>query len=237
MNVMGQWETNKQIRRTRITAAAEELIETGGVDAINMQALAKTADVSVATLYNLVGSKSDILYALLSERLEDIHDLFLQPVQSNPVDHLAWIASSAAEVFLHKRRLFHPLMNAISREADPLRDPPLAIQVGRPFEQFIERTAVDGWFADDADARSVSARQVYLNITLAVRQWARDALSDRALPAAYVYAAMSMILPIATVRSRPLIMDQLTKVTPTLAKSAERLNHGTPRDRTVLAGT
>lgn len=65
---------NMQTRRDRILAEARAIVAKGGADALNLRDLAKAAGVTVPTIYNLVGSKEDLLVALfrgdLHERID-----------------------------------------------------------------------------------------------------------------------------------------------------------------------
>ncbi len=63
---------NMQKRRTRILAEARLLLTQGGLDAINLRELARVAEVTVPTIYNLVGNKEELLVALFSEVLTEI---------------------------------------------------------------------------------------------------------------------------------------------------------------------
>lgn len=60
---MSLFEEHKAERRSRIIAAARELVVKHGYDGLTMRDLADKARVSVPTLYNLFGSKDAILVA------------------------------------------------------------------------------------------------------------------------------------------------------------------------------
>ena len=53
-------ERGKQQRRERIINAAIELLRQGGLNELSTAKIADKAEVSVATLYNLIGSMDDI---------------------------------------------------------------------------------------------------------------------------------------------------------------------------------
>ena len=63
---------NMQKRRARILAEARGLLARGGFDAMSLRELARLADVTVPTIYNLVGNKEEVLLALFSEVLDEI---------------------------------------------------------------------------------------------------------------------------------------------------------------------
>lgn len=62
---MVQREKAKEMNRAKIRAAAENIIRTQGMEHLTMRRLAHDAGVSLRTPYNLFGSKTDVLFALL----------------------------------------------------------------------------------------------------------------------------------------------------------------------------
>lgn len=70
---IGRREAGKEERRRRIITAARELIRESGSAGLSMRELAKRADVSVATPYNLFGSKGAIILAVLQDAREFHH--------------------------------------------------------------------------------------------------------------------------------------------------------------------
>lgn len=64
---MSRREEAKTFNRARICTAAESIIRSEGMDKLTMRRLAEVAGVSLRTPYNLFGSKTDVLIALLDE--------------------------------------------------------------------------------------------------------------------------------------------------------------------------
>ena len=56
----GQRERAKADRRLRITEAAAELLEAGGLAGLTMRALSEAAGLSVPTIYNLIGGRNHL---------------------------------------------------------------------------------------------------------------------------------------------------------------------------------
>jgi AcrR family transcriptional regulator len=63
-------ERNKSQRRGAIVEAARRLMHDSGNTGFSIRSLAEQAGVSLATLYNLFGSKQAILVALLNADFE-----------------------------------------------------------------------------------------------------------------------------------------------------------------------
>ncbi|MEM6475387.1 MAG: TetR/AcrR family transcriptional regulator [Pseudomonadota bacterium] len=66
-------EKGKDRNRAKIRDAAEAIIRAEGIDKLNMRRLAQDAGVSIATPYNLFGSKADVLVSILVEKQMDFH--------------------------------------------------------------------------------------------------------------------------------------------------------------------
>lgn len=63
---------NKEARRQRILDAARDLIAKGGVDAMTTRGLAAAAEVTVPTIYNLVGSRNEVIEAIVRDDFEQV---------------------------------------------------------------------------------------------------------------------------------------------------------------------
>jgi AcrR family transcriptional regulator len=75
---------NMQKRRARILTETRRLLTQGGVDAVNLRDLARLADVTVPTIYNLIGSKEEVLVALFSEVLSEIESRMVLARSTDP---------------------------------------------------------------------------------------------------------------------------------------------------------
>ena len=63
-------EDNIESRRQRILEAARGLIAGGGMQSLSMRKLAVESGLAVTTLYNLYGSRDDILFALVQDAID-----------------------------------------------------------------------------------------------------------------------------------------------------------------------
>ena len=89
----GQRERAKADRRQRITEAAGELLEAGGLAGLTMRALSEAAGLSVPTIYNLIGGRDHVLVAVM-ERHGSEFDAQLTALRSAPVDRCFEIADA-----------------------------------------------------------------------------------------------------------------------------------------------
>jgi len=84
--------------RAAIVDAAEELLASGGPDAVTLEGIAERADVAVQTVYNRVGGRAAVLIAVAERALEDnrtyMDDAYAAP--GTPVERIR--AASVAYV-------------------------------------------------------------------------------------------------------------------------------------------
>jgi AcrR family transcriptional regulator len=89
----GLRERAKAGRRLQITDAAADLIEAGGLGGLTMRALSEAAELSVPTIYNLIGGRDHVLVAVM-ERFGSEFDAQLAALESAPVDRCFEIADA-----------------------------------------------------------------------------------------------------------------------------------------------
>ncbi len=78
-------EESKALRRRAIVRAARNLMQQTGQAGFSMRALADQAGVSIATPYNLFGSKQSVMFAVLDADLEQYQEQ-LERIESDELD-------------------------------------------------------------------------------------------------------------------------------------------------------
>lgn len=83
-------ERGKQRRKQRIIDAAGQILQQSGLEALTTAKLARRAEVSVATLYNLIGSIDHILDLLIAELSDGFEQTLAQSaVATDPAERLS----------------------------------------------------------------------------------------------------------------------------------------------------
>ncbi|NQX93767.1 MAG: TetR/AcrR family transcriptional regulator [Erythrobacter sp.] len=72
-------EDKKSQRAERILEHARAMIAEEGFDALKIRELAARADLTVPTIYNLIGGKSDILARIIEALVERLHEVQNEP--------------------------------------------------------------------------------------------------------------------------------------------------------------
>ena len=117
---MGRREAGKAERRQRIIRAARELIRETGNAGLSMRALAARAGVSLATPYNLFGSKRAIVLAVLQD-VREFHDRFSHLRATDPLERIFLAVDLQIEIYLADPAFYKTMWAAVFDTSDDLR--------------------------------------------------------------------------------------------------------------------
>lgn len=109
--MQGLRERGKLERRQRILDAAAELLVRGGVDALSMRSLSERAGLSVPTIYNLIGSREEVLLAVLAGAGPEF-DLLMVPAPQACLDRCEHIARSWAELLAGRQVIVRSVLQS-----------------------------------------------------------------------------------------------------------------------------
>lgn len=84
--VPGLRVANMAQRRARILHAARRMLVTGGIEGLNLRALAAAAGVTVPTIYNLVGNKEDLIASLFTQTLVEVEARMAAHAGTEPLE-------------------------------------------------------------------------------------------------------------------------------------------------------
>ena len=101
--------TNKLRRRNQILQAAHDLIAREGVGSLSMRTLADTAQVSVPTIYALVGARDDVISALMAEGVHRF-DTGLGELDSRGLYRVTDLVELLTGIVDHERELVRGLL-------------------------------------------------------------------------------------------------------------------------------
>jgi AcrR family transcriptional regulator len=107
-------------RRRRVVAAAMELGDEGGYEAVQMRDVASRANVAMGTVYRYFSSKDHLLAVALADWAEDLEAQLAAdpPVGRTPADRVAQLFRRATRVVAEHMQLIAAMVYAIS-SADP----------------------------------------------------------------------------------------------------------------------
>ena len=134
-------ERNVAVRRQQILKAARVLLSRGGIGALSMRKLAEEAELSVNTLYNLWGTREEILRALTLDARDRMEASL--PLETSPEDPIAYcrtLVQATIREMCRQHEFFRPMILAwlegeIAGEPSPIE--PMEQEVGM-LSQIIE---------------------------------------------------------------------------------------------------
>jgi AcrR family transcriptional regulator len=180
---MGLREKQKAERRDQILDSARRLIRaTGGTD-FSMRLLAEDAEVGLVTPYNLFGSKSGVLYALLNATLERLDRVVDVRSPAKAVDAVLQLADRAADIYARDAAFHRPLM------------------------QFL--LGVRGGLLPQSVDRDLLARQLLIGFIGVVELWIHEEFDDDAFRAQSMYGSALLMLAHAAPAARPRLLARL----------------------------
>lgn len=196
-------------RHSQILDAAAALVEkTGGTD-FTMLEVATRSGVSPATPYNLFGSKSALLFAVLDRSAERIVKTF-KFSSPDPLEHPVEAAEKSVAILVRGSRYYRALF---------LEMPSMRGRVNR--HQFVERNvrfwkeslkaAVSaGLLHEDVDQEDL-AWALVVHFAGVVELWIHDFLDDESFRAQIVYGTALHLLAVASGPSRSRLLKRMQR--------------------------
>ena len=104
---------NMQKRRTRLLSEARNLLARGGFEALNLRELAKRAEITVPTIYNLIGKKEDLLLLLASDVVGEIEARIIPTPDTAPLDLAAAVVVESTPLFAENEEFYRSAFLAV----------------------------------------------------------------------------------------------------------------------------
>lgn len=148
----GRREAGKRERRVRIIHAARDLIRETGNAGLSMRALAARAGVSLATPYNLFGSKRAIVLAVLQD-IREFQSRFASLRSADPLERIFSAIDMAMEFYKADPTFYKTLWAAVFDTTDEVRAAILTPERDAFWQGLIDDAAVAGVLMPEIDRR------------------------------------------------------------------------------------
>src|SRR5437879_157442 len=142
-----EWPTTTQSARS----TSRVVRPTAGADGLTMRRLSAAAGVSYATVYNLVGSKEDVLVALLRSGLEELGAQLAEVASRDPLDRARGLVAGVVDHFVARPALYRALVQAVHDPAAGTRGVPIRRRTIALYEASIRDAMDQGLLKDDLD--------------------------------------------------------------------------------------
>ena len=172
-------EAGKAERRRLIIQAARDLIRETGNPGLSMRGLAARAGVSLATPYNLFGSKRAIVVAVLQD-VRDFQERFSSLSAADPLDRIFLALDMSIEFYVGDPAFYRTLWAAVFDSSDGLRGEILNPKRDAFWRGLIEDATREGSIASDIDG-DLLLRQLELTLRSVVFDWVVGEISPARL--------------------------------------------------------
>lgn len=190
-------ERQKHQRMTRAIDAAEALIrETGSTD-FTMAELARRAELSPATPFNLFGSKSALLYDLLNRCMDQFLDASRKAASTkDPYDRAIKVGTVLADYFAQDPEFYRPLFQHLVGVTDQDRRPAYMDRGLELWHLAVSGLDEQGALTDDIN-RDQLARVFVAHFLGALDLWVQGELNNKEFPAQVSYGMALILMSIA----------------------------------------
>lgn len=171
---IGLRERHKHQRRERILEAIRELIRDSPEETPTVERIAELADLSPATVFNLVGRREQQWAALGDALLRELDACLVFAADEDPREQARRIVGETAELFIADAAVFRHLVNSWGRSGALLQENPVP-----QLRAALRRGQAQGMLRTDLHVEALVGH-VATACGGALRQWAAGQISDAA---------------------------------------------------------
>lgn len=171
---------NMEKRRERILEQARYMLAQGGFDALNLRDLAEVSDITVPTIYNLIGNKAEVLKALVMGAFA-AYETSLQSKLPCPTEQLPTLMTNTlVELIQREESSYRATALAADRlESESAADSDYGFK-REPLRKFAGKLCSDardeGLLRGEIDSQLL-VEQMISNHQIAFRDWAHRLIS------------------------------------------------------------
>jgi len=211
-------QRNKQLRRTRIIECAAGLIADGGDQALTLRDLAGAAGVTVPTIYNLIGSREDVVVEVVTDAMDQMDAELSRLSEERGIEHGLAAVDACFDLILARKTLYRAVFRALfemEATAVPQWMGRMFRRGGEVMEQAILRAVRDRDLRGDLEPLPL-AHNAFHALQATIRMWAVGALDTRNSRARSRYAYLTTLLADATPKGRKRLLAMLRDAEATL---------------------
>jgi len=218
-------ENNVASRRKRILESARTLLVENGQDGLSMRKMAREAGLSVTTLYNLVGSREDILRALIEDSAERIDStVTVSESTGDPLERTIEAFEKVLRYFVDEAAILKPMIvaNMETGYVEELGKEEHGLYLSGAKESVRESlmdALAEGQIRDVISPEFLEA-QFYVGLQLTIDRWAFGLVTEEDFVAKGLFGAYLTLLAVASPEHRPRIEEEIRKL-------EIQLRHGT----------
>jgi len=186
---MSSLETQMATRREKILESARRLIESDGYDGLSMRVLAAESNVTVPTIYNLVGNKEEVFFAAVEEQTHT----FVANLERAAGDLVAVVEASVRQLVRRPRYYRTLLLVFASSEGANSASRHVGRALETQLHRGVEEVSGAGDLLDLVEIEIV-AQRLRAHFDMASLEWARGSLTAASFRAAALFDMASLML-------------------------------------------
>jgi AcrR family transcriptional regulator len=210
----GLRERNKAKRRNAILDATLELLRSHPLAEVSIERIAADAEVAPATVYNLIGSREELLVACVNRVVEQLVDALIRiDPTDDPIAAATAVVEQSSEAFITDGHAFRQIVGSLRDVAGTgsvLAIDPAQLQIAA-----MRSAQQHGLLRDDIDPAAVG-RQIYLSYNGALFAWAALRLTDDGFRLAVRHGLWTALAAFASDAHRPDFLQRLRMIGPEL---------------------
>lgn len=205
---MSTREQSKAKRRDAILDAAIELLGVRDSNEVSTEEIAQVAGVAPATVYNLVGTRSDLVLAIVARVLDDLTASLTALAADDSPDAIAaafLIVDQTVQAFTNNSAAFRRIVALAQATArhDGIDDPSnLQVKAMRAAQSM-------GIVRHDVDAGALG-RQIFVSYSGALSLWCNGRLDDEGFSTAARHGLLTALAAAATDEHRDRFLTEMT---------------------------
>lgn len=157
-------EQNKQERRLKISASAGNLIRARGTTDFTMQELADAAGVSLATPYNLFGSKNQVILAVLADHLTEFQTKVLRK-RCDELDTIFASVSIARSMYAEHEDFYRAIFRQLSDQITENNTIWQQIPTRGHYRDLVQAAIDKGFLREDLNATMLARTLSYIFVS------------------------------------------------------------------------
>lgn len=220
----GLRDVNKAKRRDAILDATVALLDDRPSAEVTTEEIAALAGVSPATVYNLIGTRDDVLRAVVGRVLAELAASLDRLDPTDPIAAAELVVDQTVRAFVTHPAAFRQIVRLApqgSRDGAEIGDP-------SEFQAVAMRRAQQlGILRDDVDAAAVG-RQIYLSYTGAMTLWSTGRLDDDGFATAARHGLFTALAAAATDTERDGFLDRMRELGASLESTHWPRGHTVP---------
>jgi AcrR family transcriptional regulator len=215
-SVGGLRDENKAKRRDAILDALISLLNSEQSADVTNEEIATLAGVAPATVYNLLGTRGDLMVAAMNRELDKLAESMAERRGQDPVEMAVRNLELAVDSFTANSAAFRRIIPIARRVATPetISHDPSSFQA-----EAMRLAQQAGVIRDDVDAGGLG-RQIHLSYTGAITLWSTGRLDDEGLSIAVKHGLYTALAAAATEQYQPKFARQFMLLSKELEHSA-----------------